>query len=336
MKVGDAQMTRALDCPPADMRLFLLYGPDDAGSRALAARLERAMGPDAERIDLDGAMLKDDPARLADEAASLSLFGGRRHIRVIGGDECTAAIAALLGAQVVENPVVLIAGGLKSSSPLLKVALDHPAVLARQSYKPEGAALESLAVQLARAHGVRLQHGAAARFAAGCLGDRGVLESEIAKLSLFLDAAPDRPREGGADALDAVAADLDEPDTSALVDAALSGRLDMLAHEIDAIEDWIPALRAVQRRIALLARLRADVDSGTSIGAVMTATGKALFWKDKDKVAAQLGLWSAARLATAHARIFAAEGAMITSGSAGAVLAAQELIAIGRAAQRRR
>src|SRR3546814_7543996 len=82
------QIERALDAPSADIRLFLLHGPDDAGSQALTKRLERAMGPDAERIDLDGAALKIDPARLADEAASISLFGGARWIRVtLAGDE---------------------------------------------------------------------------------------------------------------------------------------------------------------------------------------------------------------------------------------------------------
>ena len=87
MKVKEAQIGRALDNPISNgpdgsIRLFLLYGPDESGSRALAARLERAMGPGAERIDLDGATLKEDPARLADEAASFSLFGEKRHIRV--------------------------------------------------------------------------------------------------------------------------------------------------------------------------------------------------------------------------------------------------------------
>ena len=91
MKVKEPQITKALDNPDGTVRLYLLYGPDDSGSRALAARLERAMGPDAERIDLDGATLKEDPARLADEAASFSLFGDKRHIRVTGGDDCTNA-----------------------------------------------------------------------------------------------------------------------------------------------------------------------------------------------------------------------------------------------------
>jgi DNA polymerase III subunit delta len=336
VKVKEAQIGRALDTPDGTVRMFLVYGPDESGSRVLATRLERAMGPDAERIELDGATLKDDPARLADEAASFSLFGEKRHIRVTGGDECTNAVMALLESDTSGNPVVFIAGALKPSSALLKCALDHPAVMACQTYKPEGAGAEALAVQIGRTYGLRLGHGVAGRLAANCLGDRAVLEREIEKLALYLDAAPDRPREASSDAIDAIGADLGEADTSALVDAVMGGELPGLTHELAAIEDWIPAIRALQRRIALLARLRSEVESGKSAGSVMASSGKALFWKDKDAVGRQLGRWPSARLATAHNRLFACEAALMASGTAGGVASAQELVAIARVAERLR
>jgi DNA polymerase III subunit delta len=339
VKIKEPQIGRALDQPDGSVRLFLLYGPDDAGSRALAARLERAMGPDAERIDLDGGTLKDDPARLADEAASFSLFGGKRHIRVTGGDECAAAVAALLEAEATENPVVFVAGALKPSSALLKLALDHPAVMACQNFQPEGHRADELAVQIARTYGVRLGPGVAAALAANCLGDRAVLEREIEKLALYLDAAPDRPREATIDAWDAIGAGLDTADTAALVDAVMNGDLPGVTRELSEVEsggEWIPAIRALQRRIAVLARLRSEVESGKSPGAVMAASGKSLFWKEKSAVGGQLGRWNAARLATAHARLFASEGAMMASGTAGHVIAVEELIAIARVAERLR
>src|SRR3546814_7819384 len=99
------------------------------------------MGPDAERIDLDGAALKIDPARLADEAASISLFGGARWIRVtLAGDEALPAIEGLLQAAQAGNPVIAIGGTLRTSSKILKLALDHKEVLAFASYAPEGRA----------------------------------------------------------------------------------------------------------------------------------------------------------------------------------------------------
>lgn len=339
MKVKEPQITRALDNPDGSVRLFLLYGPDESGSRALAARLERAMGADAERVELDGAALKEDPARLADEAAAFSLFGAKRHIRVTGGDECTPAVGALLEGAAGGNPVVLIAGALKPASTLLKCALDHPAVMGCPSFKPENAAADALAVSIGRTYGLRLPSSVAGRLAANCLGDRAVLEREIEKLALYLDAAPDRPRDASEAALGAIGADLAEADTRQLVDAVLDGDLPGVTRELSEIKTanaWIPALHAMQKRIELLARLRIDVEGGKSAGAVMAAAGKSIFYRDQPAVGAQLGRWSAARLATAHARLFACEGAMMASGTAGSSIAAQELIAIARVGERLR
>ena len=55
------------------------------------------MGAGSERIDLSGADLKGDPARLADEAAAISMFGEGRWILVEqAGDEIVPALDALL------------------------------------------------------------------------------------------------------------------------------------------------------------------------------------------------------------------------------------------------
>lgn len=339
MKVKEPQITRALDNPDGQVRLYLLYGPDEAGSRALATRLERAMGPDAERIDLDGSTLKDDPARLADEAAAFSLFGGKRHIRVTGGDDCTNAVLALLEAEAIGNPVVLIAGALKPTSALMKATLNHPDVLAFQGYKPDGSGLEALATSIGRTYGLRLQPGVAARLGANCLGDRAVLEREIDKLALYLDAAPDRPREATEEALAAVGADIAEADTSRLVNAVLSGDLPVVTSElteVGAAHEWVPTIRALQRRIILLARLRSDVDTGKSPSAVVATLGKSLFFKEHSAVTTQLSRWSSARLATASARLFASERAIMAKDTAGSVIAAEEMIAIARVGQRLR
>ena len=96
------------------------------------------MGASAERIDLTGSDLKNDPARLADEAAAISLFGGARHILVEGaGDESAAAAEALLQAPTAGNPVVLLSGALKPASKLLKLATAAEQAIGFASYVPD-------------------------------------------------------------------------------------------------------------------------------------------------------------------------------------------------------
>src|SRR3546814_1539905 len=90
------------------------------------------MGPEAERVDLDAGALKSDPGRLADEAASISLFGGARHLRItVIGEDAIEAFTLLLAAEQAGNPVVAIAPSVKSSGKIVKLALQSPRALAR-------------------------------------------------------------------------------------------------------------------------------------------------------------------------------------------------------------
>ncbi|PZO92088.1 MAG: DNA polymerase III subunit delta [Sphingomonas sanxanigenens] len=341
MKASRGQIERALDKPGGDVRFFLLHGPDESGSAALADRLARAMGADAEKVEIDGATLASDPARLPDEAASISLFGGPRFIRLrLTADEAADAVAALLGAEAAGNPVVAVAGALKPASRLLKLALADPAALCFASYAPEGEDANRLAMAIGRDLGLRIAPDIGRRLVDATGGDRAVLTREIEKLALFLDAAPERPGEASHEALDRIGADMGEVDLSDLVDAVLSGQPAEAAHEIerlDAAGALNPqTLRAFQRRLSLLIQIRGAIDAGATAEDAMASAGKALFWKDKPAVARQLRLWDSARLARLNTRLLDADRQLKSSQSAGSILAAAELIAVSRAAARAR
>jgi DNA polymerase-3 subunit delta len=204
VKAKRAEMERALRSP-SNHRFFLLYGPDDSGSNSLTKVAAAGAGPGAERVELTGAELKADPARLADEAASISVFGGARYIVVQPvGDECLAAVEALLQAPAAGNPVLLVAGALKPASKLLKLALAEPLALALASYAPEGQEAERLVSDMARAEGLTVRSDVARRLAEACAGNRAILALELQKFALYLDAAPERPRPLDHDALDSV------------------------------------------------------------------------------------------------------------------------------------
>lgn len=336
MKASRAQVEKLLDTGGGDCRLFLLYGPDEAGSRALLTRLTRALGPDAERVDIEGSGLSGDAGRLTAEAASMSLFGGKRWILVtVGGrDDPLAAVEALLDAEAAGNPVVMIAGGLKGTSPVVKRATADPKACALASYVPNDREFAEIAAGLAREQGLRLASGVAQRLVALAGQDRAVLAKEIEKLALYLDAAPARPREADLAGLDAIAADAGEAELSDLADAVFGGRPDKAAALLAMLEaegvDGIGLLRALSRRMQLLLRLRGEMADGKSLDAV---TGS-LFFKEKPVVTTQLNRWSPERLAKASDRMLAAERAIKASGSPGPLLADAALIEVARAARR--
>lgn len=341
MKPEEARVRRALDSADPAIRFYLFYGPDEAGSRALADRLGIAVGADAERIDLTSSTLKSDPARLADEAASSSLFGGRNWIRLDPAtDDALDAVQALLQAPAAGNPVAAIGGALRKDSKLVKLVAASDAALLLQSYVPEGRNAVALAVEVGRGLGLQIRNDVAARVAASCNGDRALISRELEKMALYVDAAPDRPRPLEEDALDALGAATEEGDLSKLSNAVFSGQPQQADAELarlasEGIED-IPVIRALSRRALQLAQLRAQMALGESIDRVMETAGRAIFWKEKPIIQAQLTRWTPDALATAITRLAEAERQVKAPGYPGSALVEEEIATITRFAARRR
>jgi DNA polymerase III subunit delta len=339
MKASAAQIRAELDAPGSKVRLFLLHGPDESGADELAGRLARALGPDVERIDLDSRILRDSPGRLADEAASMSLFGSKRLIRVQGVDEgAVEAFSLLLGAEVAGNPVVAIGPGLKTSGKLVKLAIAAPAAMAHGCYIPEGIDATRLVTAIAREHGLRLAGDVPQRLAAACGGDRAILTREIEKLALYLDAAPDRPGDADGRALDAIGADLGDSEMFGAIEAILDGRVAEVGGELARLAEGggtsIPLLRQLARRLLTLAEMRGEVDAGAGVDEVLEK--HRIFFREKAATGRALKRWSAIQLARALDRVREAERSLMRSGSAGDVLAEAECTAIARAAARAR
>ncbi|HEX8485150.1 DNA polymerase III subunit delta [Sphingomonas sp.] len=338
MKATFGQIRTALDRPSPDVRLYLLHGPDEAAASELAVRLGHALGTDAERVDLDAGTLKSDPARLADEAASLSLFGGVRFIRAGPiGDESHEALAGLLSAERAGNPVVALAPTVRTTAKIVKLAIESPRAIAFGCYLPEGEAADRIVLDIARAHGLRTNATIARRIAEGCSGDRAVMTREIEKLALYLDADTDRPADLDDAALDAVGADLGEAESAHVVEALVDGHSARLGAEIARLEaagtSPIPWLRAITRRLIVLAEMRAEIDGGDSLDSAMKR--HRIFRGEEAATARAVRRWSPAMLAGALARVRTAERAVMTPGNAGSILADAAMLTLARDVERR-
>jgi len=337
VKASAGQIGGLLDNPRPTIRFYLFHGPDEAGAMEHAARLARALGPGIERFDFEPKALRDAPGALADEAASLSLFGDKRYIRVLGADDgMSEAVSLLLATERVENPVVAIGPSLKSSAKLVKAAIAAPGAVAFACYVPEGADAARMAQNMAREQGLRLGTDAAQRLAASTNGDRAVLAREIEKLALYLDAAPERPRDADVRALDAIGADLGEAEISEAIAAIVEGRTADVGAELARLDEAgsspIALLRQLARRLMSLAEMRGEVDAGASVADVLER--HRIFFREKGSTGHALRRWSAPQLVRAVDRVRAAERGLMHGGSVGDVLADAECVAIARAAAR--
>ena len=339
MKAAKGGLNLALDRPDPALRFYLFHGPDEAGSRALAERLLKGLG--AEKSALLGQAIKADPAVLADEAGAISLFGGRRAIWIEpAGDEIGDGVAALLEAPASESPVIAVAGSLRKTSALLKLSEAHPAALSHISYVPEGRDLERLVADLGRDVGLRVSPELAQRIAAASGGNQAIALQELSKFALYLGAEKEDPKELGPDTVDLLGADCAEADLMRLGDLALAGRMKDLLDELGRLphggSEAIPILRALQRRLLMLAPLRARIERGESVDGVMTSMGKALFWKDKPLIQRLLSAWSAERLAEAASRVSQLERQVMLRPLADDAALGETLVTLARAAGRGR
>ncbi len=338
MKAVKGSIDRSVDQPDPKVRFYLFHGPDEAQSSALGDRLVTALK--AAKHPVASSALRGDPALLSDEAGAIDMFGGAKVIWIQpAGEEIVEAVEALMDAPAAESPVVAIAGRLGKSSGLLKLAETHALALSHISYELDARDAERLVADMARAEGLRTQPGVAARIAESCANDRRMMGQELAKLALYLDASPDSPKDLGSDALEALGADMGA-DFLGIADHALAGDVRSLGEALSRMDssgkEAIPIIRSLQRRLLMLVPIRARIDAGERLQAVMTSIGKSLFWKDKPMVEKMLGMWDSAGLARVSERTGSLERRLMRGDSPPAAEAlGEELVAIARQARRR-
>ena len=338
MKANKGSIGRAVDQPSANIRFYLFHGPDDAQSRALAARLIEGLG--AAKFVVAAGAIKSDPAALADEAGAMSLFGGKRLVWIEPATkDIEEGVVALLEGPEPESAVVAIAGSLTKTSALLKLAEASPFAVAYASYAPEGQEAERMVIDLGRRFGLKMSSQVAARLADAADNDQAIVSQELQKLALYIDASPHSPKELDHSAIDEVGAFTAEGDFQRLADLALSGDIDQLSEELARLpaggNEGIPVVRSLQRRLLMLAPARARVERGERVDAVMTSLGRTLFWKDKSAVQQMLQKWTAEDLATVAERAGKLERSLMFTAAPEREALGEELLAIARKARSR-
>lgn len=328
LAADSAAARAALEAPAAGLRLVLLHGPDESGSAALAARFAKAMGETAERIDLDGAQIARDPARLSDEAAAFSMFGDQRWIRVQpAGEEVLPAITALLAAPQTGNRVIVIAGQLGKASKLRALCEESRDAVSIASYVAEGTKAEHLAIAMAREQGLRLDSHLAGRLVALTAGERGLLASEIAKIALYLDADPRQPVPVTSEALDALGAEGGEAQLFKAAARILTGDLAELEREL---------ARHMQTGGSLTGLLRITLGRAVQVAQRMAGVVKDSGRGGPDDLAGAMRCWQPEGIGRAIQRLAEAERTSRKRAGAGEVVIAAELVAVARQAARAR
>ena len=169
--------------------------------------------------DLTAAALAGDPARLADEAAQISLMGGRRVVRVREAGDALAPLftrfLATRRSSASDSLVIVEAGDLPGRSTLRRAFDDAPRGAAIGCYPDSARDLAAVIRDTCAAHRISLSRDAQEFLVAHLGGDRMLTRAELEKLTLYAG-------DGGRLDLDDVAAVLTDSAALSLDDAILA------------------------------------------------------------------------------------------------------------------
>jgi DNA polymerase III subunit delta len=341
MRLAPSRMAAFLQRPDPEIRAVLLHGPDEGLVRERAEAVARSVCPDLRdpfRVaDLMAAALAADPARLADEAAQLSLGGGRRVVRVRGASD---ALAKLLAEFLERTPgealVVVEAGELPSRSALRRAFEAAGSAVAIGCYPDTPRELAAVIREALAAHRVTASRDAGQFLVEHLGGDRLLTRSELEKLALYAG-------EGGRVELED--ARLSVSDTAALeLDDAVMAAAEGDAARVERVlgrvfqqgESPVSIIRALLRHLHRLHGLTAHLARGASIDEVLRTSRPPIFFKQEDSFRRQLGLWTEERLRPQLVRIASAELNMKTTGLPAETICREAMLAVAQAARERR
>jgi len=250
-------------------------------------------------VRLEGDEVAADPARLAEEAQTIPLFGGRRAVWLKAGSRNLApAVETLLTLPGLECRVVIEAGDLRRTAPLRTLCERAKNAAALPCYPDGTRDLERLVDSEMRAAGLILKPDARDVLIPLLGGDRAASRSEIRKLVLY---ARGRSEVAVEDVI-AVVSDASGREVDDLVDAAFAGQpAEVEAHLAKAQSAGTAVgsiFFAAQRQLAQLHKWRAAIEAGGGRFSVDNLLPPVHF-RRKEMVEAALKQWTAARHADA-------------------------------------
>ena len=321
---------------PSKFTALVFFGSDEGliAERAQTAckAAANASNPPGEILRLDDLDLERDSGRIATELTTISMFGGRRVIRVSASRRVTSATIAPLLSGPVEGVLIIEAGNLKPDEGLRGLFEKSPTAAAIACYADEARDLEALIRATLTTCNLDISHEARQALVARLGGDRAQSRAEIEKLALYCYG---RPRIELAD-VEAATGDTSELALETVVTAAAAGQATLALAASDrafaAGESpqalIIVALRYFQR----LHRVRASLEQTGTTDQAVRALRPPLHFKSRDAFVRNAQAWSGGKLIRALDRIAAAQRAARTSGLDDALTADRLILDLARLA----
>ena len=319
MIVKSHEADKYVASPPKGLTLALVYGPDAGLVQERAEKLLKSVVPDLTDAfnvsDLSESTLLADPARLSDEAASISMMGGRRVVRVRGaGNDLAGLLESFADDPKGDALVVIEAGDLAKTSALRKIFDGHKTAAAVQCYPDSVRDLGDVVRDALRAEGLSIAPDALEDAVSRLGSDRGVTRREIEKLLLYMHGK----KQVALEDVRAVMGDEAEARSESACDAAAGGDLVKLDRELERlwVSDVAPAqvLRSAMGHFQRLVQARESANRGEAIDTVMKRLRPPVHFSRATAFKNQAQRWNTDKLGEALDMLLDAEALTRTTG----------------------
>ena len=293
------EVDRYLAKPDAAHRVILIYGPDTGLVSERAVLLAKSSGAALDdpfatiRIDADDAA--SDPARLADEAHTVSMFGGQRLVWVKGSTlkNLVKAVQPLLDQPPTDALVIIEAGDLKKSAPLRTRIEKSGTAMALPCYADQAAALDRIIDEECRIATLTIDSDARSTLKSLLGSDRIASRGEVQKLCLY---AANNQAITVAD-IEAIVGDAGSLAVDSVVDAAATGDIATMEHMFKRLlasgTSPVMMVGAIQRHFQMLHGARAGMEvNRTQAQSAVSALRPPINFQRREKVTRALAIWS--------------------------------------------
>ena len=282
--------------------IVLVFGPDAGLVRERVEALLRASVDDLNdpfalaRIESDE--LSSNPSRLAEEANTVPLFGGRRAVLVKAGPRhnIAGAVETVLESPPPDCRVIIEAGELRKNAPLRVLCEKAKAAAVIACYIDNEQSLARLIDEEMREANLTLAPDARAALTKLLGGDRLASRSEVRKLALY---ARGKTRVELDDVL-AVASDATELGLDRVVDATFAGDTPQVEREFNKARGDGSSpnaiISAALRQVAQLHKMRLAIEGGDSAETAMARGAPPVHFSRTQRVGAALNAWTTGRL----------------------------------------
>lgn len=333
MKLPPRDIENFIKKPSSNIGAILLYGPDEGLIRERLNFLTKNITSDPIDInDINEGSLLEQTSLLLDEANSISMFGGKKVIRLrSASDKSSSTIKATLKSLSANSNLILVEAGELSPRSSLRILFEtEENSTAIPCYVEDASSLSRVISEAIKKAGYNASSDVVNHIATNVVGDRGLARSEIEKLITYMGNEKNITMKE-ASACIGDSADLAIDDLAKFVGIGNFAEADrILSYNLEEGVSAVSILRNLQNYFMRLHSTKSRLEQGENLETAMRKLQPPVFFKAKNSFENQVRNWSLSNLENAVTTLISAEAKCKQTANDPATICGRALLAIAQ------